>query len=172
MIGASKDLLESPLSWHKTIETKICYRCLVSKPTTAFNRNRSKRDGLQAACRSCDKLLHKTNYNYDRKRHQLMSKLSRRKCSLTKFEAMKKKQKNRCAICRRPERKINKTTGKAISLSIDHNHATGQIRGLLCWSCNLVIGHMNDEPELLRKAIEYLETSKCSVRRKTCSKTI
>lgn len=39
---------------------------------------------------------------------------------------------------------------------VDHDHVTGEVRGILCRSCNLGIGHLRDDVELLRAAIEYL----------------
>jgi hypothetical protein len=42
-------------------------------------------------------------------------------------------------------------------LSVDHNHTTGAVRGLLCANCNLAIGYANDDPVVLRKAIAYLD---------------
>lgn len=64
----------------------------------------------------------------------------------SEYEAMKAAQGNRCFIC-----KENKT------LCIDHNHSTGQIRRLLCHTCNLGIGVFYDNPDLLREAADYLE---------------
>ena len=42
-------------------------------------------------------------------------------------------------------------------LSVDHDHKTGRVRGLLCYPCNKGISLFKDSPELLRKAIDYLE---------------
>lgn len=51
------------------------------------------------------------------------------------------------------------TTGtvKSKSLCIDHCHETNKIRGVLCHSCNIALGHLKDSTELLRKAIQYLQ---------------
>ncbi len=54
-----------------------------------------------------------------------------------------------CAICGK-----KCSTGKR--LSVDHDHDTGRVRGLLCMKCNLIIGHANDSVTLLRAVILYL----------------
>ena len=55
-----------------------------------------------------------------------------------------------CAICGR-----KCPTGKR--LAVDHDHATGLYRGLLCSNCNTALGLFQDRPDLLRRAAEYLE---------------
>ena len=57
-----------------------------------------------------------------------------------------------CAICREPC-----ATGQ--TLSVDHDHATGRVRGLLCRTCNLGIGHLRDDARLVASALEYLRSS-------------
>ena len=42
-------------------------------------------------------------------------------------------------------------------LCLDHDHESGRIRGFLCTECNLALGYLRDDPELLRRAIEYLQ---------------
>jgi hypothetical protein len=55
-----------------------------------------------------------------------------------------------CAICRRLE------TARR-GWAVDHCHATGRVRGILCQACNLVLGHAEDDTKMLRSMIEYLE---------------
>jgi len=63
------------------------------------------------------------------------------------FEA----QRGCCAICGRHQDEFKK------ALHVDHNHVTGQIRGLLCFPCNRGLGRFGDTKPLLLKAIKYLE---------------
>ena len=61
-------------------------------------------------------------------------------------------QGGRCAMCRR-------ATGASKKLSVDHCHATGVVRGLLCLPCNRnVLGHAQDEVEFFERAIDYLNS--------------
>jgi hypothetical protein len=54
-----------------------------------------------------------------------------------------------CAICARPPR-------PDISLHVDHDHATGRLRGILGWPCNNLLGDVHDDMSLLLAAAEYL----------------
>jgi Recombination endonuclease VII len=55
----------------------------------------------------------------------------------------------RCAGCRR-------STGTARRLAVDHNHATGEVRGLLCKPCNRMVGWFRDDPETFLRLADYL----------------
>jgi hypothetical protein len=63
------------------------------------------------------------------------------------FDKRFKEQDGKCAICKRQDR-----------LVIDHDHESGLMRGLLCYTHNTALGMFYDSPELLRSAAEYLET--------------
>lgn len=64
------------------------------------------------------------------------------------FRDLVERQAGRCAICGK--------TPTATSLHIDHDHATGRVRGLLCISCNTGLGKLGDSEEALMRAIDYL----------------
>lgn len=51
------------------------------------------------------------------------------------------------------------TCGSVERLCIDHDHATGRVRGLLCNDCNLSLGYAKDSIETLKNLIKYLEGS-------------
>lgn len=55
-----------------------------------------------------------------------------------------------CAICGRAPR-------DDISLHVDHDHATGAVRGLLCFRCNNAVGDLEDDPAILRRAAVYVD---------------
>lgn len=59
-----------------------------------------------------------------------------------------------CYICKKPEQV--KWRGKRRRLAIDHDHMTGKIRGLLCYRCNLFIGHLENRRTALSKYIDYI----------------
>ena len=65
------------------------------------------------------------------------------------YEAMLSNQNNHCAICGGPFRSFHDT-------HVDHDHATGSVRGILCFKCNVLLGNCNDSVRILNRAIEYL----------------
>ena len=67
------------------------------------------------------------------------------------YQAQLTAQGGGCSICGATE-----SVGARKALHVDHDHATGAIRGLLCHHCNTMLGLAKDSPEILAKAIEYL----------------
>jgi len=66
------------------------------------------------------------------------------------YNAMWAAQDGLCAICRLECSK---------SLAVDHDHKTGKIRGLLCKKCNMALGLLKDDIQLMSRAIEYLTSN-------------
>lgn len=67
-----------------------------------------------------------------------------------KYEGLLVYQRHCCAIC------LSLAPGKW-SLHVDHYHATGEVRGLLCLACNTALGQFRDDPRLLRRAADYVD---------------
>ena len=70
------------------------------------------------------------------------------------YRRMVDEQGGRCAICG------GAPNGNGNRLAVDHDHASGAVRGLLCHGCNAGMGQLKDDPELLRAAADYLERHK------------
>lgn len=74
----------------------------------------------------------------------------------TRYQEMLREQGGVCAICGQPERTADGLSGKPKDLAVDHDHATGAVRALLCSACNTAIGLFNDDVALLAKAQSYV----------------
>lgn len=73
-----------------------------------------------------------------------------------RYQEMLREQGGVCAICHQPEKHRDGLSGKPKDLAIDHDHATGAVRALLCSSCNTAIGLLGDNPAMLDAAKAYL----------------
>ena len=74
--------------------------------------------------------------------------------SLEDYTEMLSEQEGCCAICMRHHSLFTR------KLSVDHDHQTGKIRGLLCKDCNTSLGQFNDDVDTLLKAVSYLNRYK------------
>lgn len=108
---------------------KRCTRCGESKTLDEFSPVHGK---PRSRCRSC-RSLERTLSRYGITEETLAALHSRP-----------------CDICGAPPGSFQRTH------AIDHEHATGRVRGVLCHSCNLALGHFKDDPERLAAAASYL----------------
>lgn len=72
---------------------------------------------------------------------------------IKKYGQLQILQDGKCAICGKGPGGMSNTKKRLV---VDHNHKTGKIRGLLCGSCNIGLGHFKDNVEILKSAIKYL----------------
>ena len=82
------------------------------------------------------------------KEQQRASNIRRYGLTVAEYNRLLLEQQNVCFIC--------KKTNKQKMLGVDHDHKTGQVRGLLCDLCNRALGLLHDDISLLRRAIGYL----------------
>ncbi|GGU79075.1 recombination endonuclease VII [Streptomyces albospinus] len=114
---------------------KQCRRCGEIKPHSEWHRNATASDGLSTRCKSCRAAEGRAGYS---KREYGISEADR--------DAMLKEQWGLCPICLESD-----------AVHVDHDHATGRVRGVLCFSCNAALGQFKDRPDALRRAAGYLE---------------
>lgn len=144
-----------PKNGYQSCEKKFCGRCKKTKPAAEFYRNARHRDRLSTYCKECTNSL-RPNYTKEENRDfQLKSTFG---ITRDDYNVMLAAQDGKCAIC-------GTTTpgnSRVFNFSVDHNHETDEIRGLLCELCNRGLGHFGDDPERLEAAARYLRKHKAA----------
>lgn len=118
-----------------------CFECKVQKDHTEFSsKQRKAASYMLPTCLCCQQLNR-------RKRHL------KKTHNLTDEEraVMFIMQGGKCAICGKLEKEVGKKFG------VDHHHISGKIRKLLCYKCNLALGLVKEDPEILISMLSYLK---------------
>jgi len=164
----------------KTLLEKRCSKCRIVYPATPeyFYRRKHSKDELNSYCKRCN---HESCLEYGKtengkaikKKYQRSEKgkqaqrryaatingqqkrlnnnlRSKYGFTLKEYNKLFKQQNGQCVICGHYQSELSKR------LHVDHDHNTGEIRGLLCDNCNRGIGHLKNSPGILQNAIEYL----------------
>lgn len=150
--------------------TKRCYKCGETKSLSEFYRDASRKDGLSPRCKACT-IAHSKSY-YDDHREEQIARVKayqkeypervrvyqrahrlRRRHGLTQdeYSDLLEAQGGCCVICGETPEEADRP------LVVDHNHETGEIRGLLCSNCNVGVGMFRDDPKLCELAMKYLQ---------------
>jgi len=161
------------------MKNKVCSKCQIDLPRSEFFKLKASSDGLQSRCKKCHmegraeycrqryaadadfrtKSLNQAKLRYQKVKDSSEFKDHKKKYSRKRYygitdeqyQALLTKQDNKCAICRSENK-----------LSVDHNHITKQIRGLICLKCNTAIGFLQADsgPTLLMEALNYIKENK------------
>ena len=108
-----------------------------------------KKFGKSAAyCKEC--CARKSRNAYDKEKQRNYWLLKKFNISLEKYKEMQVEQNYKCYICHKSENELDR------SLAVDHCHATGKVRGLLCGNCNRFLGQIQDRLDVASRLIEYL----------------
>jgi RNA polymerase-binding transcription factor DksA len=92
----------------------------------------------------------------NRDKYREFGLLRRYRMTFSQFQKLKESQDGLCAVCLVPFEEGKRETRPCV----DHCHNSGMIRGLLCHTCNSGLGMMKDNPEILRRAIAYLDSAR------------
>lgn len=157
-----------------TTKTKTCPQCGESLGIEEFYKAASNADGLYTQCKTCVKRKHSEYRKHNRKvvnereRRRWQNKSEEEKqaanekgrerrlqrvygISTKQYSELLKKQNHRCAICEKHQ------DDEKQRFAVDHNHITGEIRGLLCYYCNHRVVGKHRDGVLLRKIADYVE---------------
>jgi hypothetical protein len=156
---------------------KSCAVCGESKPLADFYRAAGMKDGHRSECKSCNLAARRAKYaenprpyidrvlkwqraNRERYLQRLREyngtpakQVSNRKSHLHRkygltleaFDALLVSQGGGCAVC-----------GRTDADNVDHDHITGRVRGILCFNCNVAIGHVGEDEDRLVALMAYL----------------
>ncbi len=142
---------------------KTCVGCSTEKPVAEFRLESRKTGRRKPRCNPCEN----ARMREDRQRHGPKRRASDRAAysrrsldvaannkqrfyGLSELDAFRVIEAAGCEICgERNESRL---------LAVDHCHETGVNRGVLCDRCNLALGNMRDNPGLLRRAADYIES--------------
>jgi hypothetical protein len=146
-------------------ELKVCTKCDVEKPISEFRERQPTKSGKRSwegACKRCRYEQAKKNPNRQKVAQRFRESEAARRNTLARYGLTPKQYEEMidacnglCEICGRPETKLY--AGKPRHLSIDHCHDSMKVRGLLCDACNNALGRVNDDIEILKSMIKYLE---------------
>lgn len=117
-----------------------CYRSGKRAPKATCHPDRSH--AANGLCKRCYNELPE-----NKARAIKVRRLKKYGLSHNEYLGLLRAQGGQCAVCEeKPE-------------VVDHDHQTGRVRGLLCRKCNIGIGHLRDDPGVLRAAVRYLEAA-------------
>jgi hypothetical protein len=139
-------------------EEKACYRCHVVKPLVEFGPEKARADGRKRICRPCQ--AEEAMKWYRANQGSVRATRMKRKFGVTaeEYAALRDRADGRCEICRvvLPDHLDDRAGDLRTKVAVDHDHATGAVRGLLCGPCNCAIGYMADDADRLEAAAAYL----------------
>lgn len=129
--AASKTDCASVEEWRERRAAGLlwCYRCRQWLDGENFTIDRSRGSGKASLCRPCN----------SKRSIQSLYGITR--------EQMERIETTHCPVCERPDQIMH----------LDHDHSTGAVRGFLCSRCNVGLGLFCDDPDLIKRALEYLE---------------
>ena len=153
---------------------KQCRKCKKELPESEFTPDKARSGGLKSKCRKCNAEVRRERYHenrieiaksqreymveYKKKNPNAIPDIMREYhlkktygITVDRYNEMFIAQQGKCAICGRHQSEFKN------SLCIDHNHKTGKVRTLLCIGCNYFVGRIENNIELVRQIIKYVE---------------
>jgi hypothetical protein len=132
-----------------------CKACTAAKRKRWYEANREREIARVKAWQQANAERHNENQRARRERPEVKAREReghlKRKFGITqeRYAELLAAQGGGCAVCRRKAK-----PGR--SLHVDHDHATGEVRGLLCFSCNAALGHLADDPDRIHALSRYV----------------
>jgi len=142
---------------------KECSKCKETKPTSEFHKDARHPTGYKCWCKACAKakrnpeqLRLSSSKWYANHTDTFRSRARQRRYGITpdQYNQLLTEQQHCCAICQQP---FTEHKRAVLTPCVDHCHASGAVRGILCSGCNRMLGLAKDNRDILLKAVDYLD---------------
>jgi hypothetical protein len=125
---------------------KKCSRCGLEKTFDRFSPDKTNPQGYTSQCKKCRAEKNRQHYKDNKEYYRNKRYLYDFGITAQEVDKMKEDRNHLCDICKNTHTK----------LVVDHCHDTGKIRGILCDDCNVGIGRLKDDADLVMSAYVYL----------------
>ena len=132
------------------METKVCTICKVEKDVSDFTKRYDRPIGVRPNCKECQRVIDAKRRGTEKGKEKYRNKNWKKQgidIDYQQYKVMYEDVKGCCQIC----------SEQYPVLCVDHNHATGEIRGLLCTACNLALENFKESVNVMKNGISYLE---------------
>lgn len=130
--------------------TKTCRQCQSDKPLAEFYAYSTGKYGVMARCKECHCANSTAHHALNREVRRARHFAKKYGLSIAEYERLASEQAGACLIC------LATPDGR---LHVDHDHGTGEVRGLLCGPCNTAIGLLGDDASRMERAAQYVSAS-------------
>ena len=134
---------------------KTCTKCGNTKSKSEFYLHKHTKDKLASLCKQCYKeneinwrLNNPEAYKESCRRRNLKKKFG---ITLEEYEKLYKQQNGKCACCLK-----DKSNSGIDGLVVDHCHASGKVRELLCSCCNTALGLLKEDESIIKNLLQYV----------------
>ena len=134
-------------------QVRECNMCRRVTPLSGMKKNGTKASGRRrwgTRCAPCSATQARQWYADNKEYANAAAQVRAYGITVEDYAELMRAQGGGCAICFTIENSGHR-------LCVDHNHSTGAIRGLLCHGCNRGLGLLQDDPDVLARAITYIE---------------
>ncbi|HET8911198.1 MAG TPA: endonuclease VII domain-containing protein, partial [Ktedonobacteraceae bacterium] len=144
-----------------TIGKITCSNCGSQQVEDFYPKDRHKLGGL-ICCKDCSNYTQREKYKdkggkTEKRQHAEWVNHLKRVYRITEeaYWLLFQQQMGLCASCGCTETSVDPRTGTSLRLCVDHNHVTGEIRGLLCHGCNIALGYLQEDPRRIKCLLKY-----------------
>jgi hypothetical protein len=136
----------------RPVPSKVCNTCKEDKPLSDYNKCKKHADGLAFKCRACARAWAKNNYhnNGGKQKYADYARLKLYGLTPEAYETKFEAQGRSCASC-------GSTDHNGKNFHVDHCHATGAVRGILCHPCNTALGLLQEDPNKITALANYVK---------------